>query len=223
MKNKLIYILTFFGLCLMVTACKKNDYIIGGDVHDPRVNMTTYDFLKSKPLFDTLSILIDKAGMKEEINGNNTFFAPTDYSIADLLAQRTRIIQLKYNNENIKYTLDSLPIPELRDSLRSHLFAGAINRESLSLGDKLFKSKSNEDFSILLEETDNYTGLLTTKPQYLYLVKVRNGLDPKLPNGEPDPSIPDEDKDIKELVQTSGIITTNGILHVLHNKHKFYW
>ncbi|MNR13085.1 hypothetical protein D3C85_1294710 [compost metagenome] len=87
----------------------------------------------------------------------------------------------------------------------------------------MFKSKSNEDFSILLVESNDYTGLLTTKPQYLYLVKVRNGLDLKLANGEPDPSIPDQDKDIRELTQTSGIITTNGILHVLHNKHKFYW
>ncbi|WP_342331173.1 fasciclin domain-containing protein [Pedobacter sp. FW305-3-2-15-E-R2A2] len=219
MKNKLVYILTFFGLCLIVTACKKNDYLIGGDVHDPRVNMTTYDFLKSKPLFDTLTRLIDKAGMKEEINGNTTFFAPTDYSIAELLARRTRIIQLKYNNENIKYTLDSLPVPELRDSLRSHLFEGAINRENLSLENKLFKSKSNENYSILLIETTAYTGTVTTKPQYLYLVRLRNGLDPKpLPD-----NYPDEDKDIQELTQTSGIITTNGILHVLNNRHKFYW
>nr|WP_294875830.1 fasciclin domain-containing protein [uncultured Pedobacter sp.] len=219
MKIKLSYILTLFSFCLAFTACKKNDYIIGGDLHDPHVNMTTYDFLKTKPLFDTLVVLIDKAGLKEEINGSNTFFAPTDYSIKALLARRTLVIQQKYQDENIKYTLDSLPIPELRDSLRSHLFAGKINREQLSLENKVFKSLSGEDFSILLKEVDSYTGPVTTKPQYLFLTKIRNGLDP-----DPIPDdYPDEDRDIIELVQTSGILTTNGVLHVLNNTHKFYW
>jgi hypothetical protein len=219
MKIKLSYILTLFSFCLVITACKKNDYIIGGDLHDPHVNMTTYDFLKTKPLFDTLVVLIDKAGLKDEINGNNTFFAPTDYSIKALLARRTLIIQQKYQDENIKYTLDSLPVPELRDSLRSHLFAGKINREQLSLENKVFKSLSGEDFSILLKQVDSYTGLVTTKPQYLFLTKIRNGLDP---NPIPDDYL-DEDRDIIELVQTSGILTTNGVLHVLNNTHKFYW
>jgi hypothetical protein len=181
--------------------------------------MTTYDFLKTKPLFDTLVVLIDKAGLKDEINGNYTFFAPTDYSIKALLARRTLIIQQKYQDENIKYTLDSLPVPELRDSLRSHLFTGKINREQLSLENKVFKSLSGEDFSILLKQVDSYTGLVTTRPQYLYLTKIRNGLDP---NPIPDDYL-DEDRDIIELVQTSGILTTNGVLHVLNNTHKFYW
>lgn len=219
MKIKLSYILTLVAFCVAFTACKKNDYIIGGDLHDPHVNMTTYDFLKTKPLFDTLVILIDKAGLKDEINGDNTFFAPTDYSIKSLLERRTLIIQQKYQDENIKYTLDSLPIPELRDSLRSHLFAGKINREQLALENKVFKSLAGEDFSILLKEVDDYTGLNTTKPQYLYLTKIRSGLDP-----DPIPDdYPDEDKDIIDLVQTSGILTTNGVLHVLNNRHKFYW
>ncbi|MEJ2901774.1 fasciclin domain-containing protein [Pedobacter panaciterrae] len=219
MKIKLSYILTLVAFCVAFTACKKNDYIIGGDLHDPHVNMTTYDFLKTKPLFDTLVVLIDKAGLKDEINGNNTFFAPTDYSIKALLARRTLIIQQKYQDENIKYTLDSLPVPELRDSLRSHLFTGKINREQLSLENKVFKSLSGEDFSILLKQVDSYTGLVTTRPQYLYLTKIRNGLDP---NPIPDDYL-DEDRDIIELVQTSGILTTNGVLHVLNNTHKFYW
>ncbi|WP_288880627.1 fasciclin domain-containing protein [Pedobacter panaciterrae] len=219
MKIKLSYILTLVAFCVAFTACKKNDYIIGGDLHDPHVNMTTYDFLKTKPLFDTLVVLIDKAGLKDEINGNNTFFAPTDYSIKALLARRTLVIQQKYQDENIKYTLDSLPVPELRDSLRSHLFTGKINREQLSLENKVFKSLSGEDFSILLKQVDSYTGLVTTRPQYLYLTKIRNGLDP---NPIPDDYL-DEDRDIIELVQTSGILTTNGVLHVLNNTHKFYW
>jgi len=219
MKIKLSYNLTLVAFCVAFTACKKNDYIIGGDLHDPHVNMTTYDFLKTKPLFDTLVVLIDKAGLKDEINGNNTFFAPTDYSIKALLARRTLVIQQKYQDENIKYTLDSLPVPELRDSLRSHLFTGKINREQLSLENKVFKSLSGEDFSILLKQVDSYTGLVTTRPQYLYLTKIRNGLDP---NPIPDDYL-DEDRDIIELVQTSGILTTNGVLHVLNNTHKFYW
>lgn len=217
MKPKNILFLAFV-IAIMATSCKKDKYIIGGSLHDPHVNMTTYDYLKTNRLFDTLLVLIDKAGMKEEINGNVTFFAPTDYSIKALLVRREEKLQQDMNDESLKYTLNDLPVPELRDSLRSHLFDGKITRESLSLSNKLFTSKSNEAFSIRLKEVSS-PGVVSTKPQLLYLVKLRNGLDPdQLPD-----DYPDENRDLSEMAQTSNIQTTTGVLHVLNNTHRFYW
>jgi len=217
MKTKYILFLAFV-IAIMATSCKKDKYIIVGSLHDPHVNMTTYDYLKTNRLFDTLLVLIDKAGMKGEINGNVTFFAPTDYSIKALLERREAKLQQDMNDESLKYTLNDLPVPELRDSLRSHLFDGKITRESLSLSNKLFTSKSNEAFSVKLIEASS-PGVVSTKPQLLFLIKLRNGLDPDpLPD-----NYPDDDKDLFVMAQTSNIQTTTGVLHVLHNTHRFYW
>jgi hypothetical protein len=201
----------FFG-------CKKDNYLTGGSVHDPHVNMTTYDYLKTNPIFDTLVLLIDKAGLKEEINGSGTFFAPTDFSIKTMLEIRTAEIVIKNNDENLKYTIDSLPVAELRDSLRAYLFADPINREQLSLNNKIYRNKVNEEFSVKLIESNDFTGAVSTKPKYLYLIKIRFGLDP-----DNNSSLPDEEKDLRESIQTSGILTTNGVLHVINNYHIFYW
>jgi len=46
--------------------------------------MTTYDWMKSNKygVFDTVLMLIDKAGVKDKINAQGvTFFAPTDYDV----------------------------------------------------------------------------------------------------------------------------------------------
>lgn len=217
MKMKYILIMAF-AVIAMASACKKDKYVIGGSLHDAHVNMTTYDYLKTNRLFDTLLVLIDKAGMKEEINGDVTFFAPTDYSIKALLKRREDKLRQDNNNENLKYNLSDLPVPELRDSLRSHLFTGKITRESLSLNNKLFTSKSNEPFVVKLIEQES-PGVVSNRPQILFLIKVRNGLDP-----DPVPeNYPTQDLDLYTFAQTSNIQTTTGVLHVLTNTHRFYW
>ena len=112
MKKYLIYL--FAIVCILVTSCKKDKHLTGGSTHNPKVNLSTYDYLKTNPLFDTLVQLIDRAGLKEEVNSAVTFFAPTDYSIRDLVLRRTDTIQIRNNNENLKYTIDSFPLSILK-------------------------------------------------------------------------------------------------------------
>ena len=216
MKKYLIYLLAI--VCVLGSSCKKDKHLTGGSTHDPKVNVSTYDYLKANPLFDTLVQLIDRAGLKEQVDGAVTFFAPTDYSIRDLMLRRTDTIQIRYNNENLKYTIDSFPVAELRDSLSAYLFDGSIERAGLSTNDKVFKNKVNEDFSVRLIETDSYTGVVSTAPLYVYLIRIRNGLDP-----QDNASVPLPDRDNRQLIQTSGILTTTGVLHVINNYHVFYW
>ncbi|WP_160718158.1 hypothetical protein [Chitinophaga solisilvae] len=206
---------------LLFAACKKDDHFIGGTPTDPyaKSNLTTYDYLKQNKLFDTLVLMIDRAGMKDEINGNVTFFASTNYSIKTLIDVRTKLIQLKYNNENIKYTLDSFPVMELRDSIRAYMYKGNVERRNLSLERQVFKNMVGEDFIIRLVETTDYSGIFSKPVQYLELTKIIDGQDPDpLPE-----NYPDARKDIADIIQTSGILTKTGVLHVLRNSHKFYW
>ena len=91
-------------------SCKKDDYFIGGSLHNAQFNGTTYEYLKTNPLFDTLLLLIDKTGLKDEVNAaNTTFFAPTDYAIKkyvkDIVQERKR---LETGDENLVFEFGEL-------------------------------------------------------------------------------------------------------------------
>ena len=204
---------------LLLAACKKDDYFIGGSHTSDHTELTTYDYLKANPLFDTLILLIDKAGLKETVNSDITFMAPTDYSIKQFLQARTAELQEANNDENLVYTIDSLKAPELRDSLMAYMFDGKIQRADLSLEQQVYKNKAGENFSIRLKKTDQYGDILSAGVRYIYVAKIINGLDPDpLPD-----DFPQDDRDIEDLLQTTGIITKTGVLHVLANTHAFYW
>ncbi|SEW38277.1 hypothetical protein [Chitinophaga arvensicola] len=205
-------------LTVLLAACKKDDHFIGGSVANDHTDLTTYDYLKANPDFDTLILLIDKAGLKETINSDVTFAAPTDYSIKLFLASRTKALQAATNNENIKYTIDSLKAPELRDSLLAYVFQGKIVRTDLSMDAQVYKNKVGEDFAFKLVN-GGFGGIFAAGVKLMAIVKVIHGLDP-VPR--PD-EFPDEDKDKEYTLQTTGIITKTGVLHVVQNNHVFYW
>ena len=206
-------------LIIGFSACRKEGKITGGSITDAHVNMTTYDYLKTNHLFDTLVLLIDKAGLKDTVNSAITFFAPTNYSIRALMDRRTDSIQTRDNDENIKYNLDSFDVAELKDSLRAYMFKGSITRDILGPDNNFYTNLIGQPFSVRLQESSDYTSdIINTRPKYMYLIKIINGVDP------PDnTNVPLEDRDQIESLQTTGILTTTGVLHVINNYHVFYW
>lgn len=206
-------------ITLLFAACKKDDHFLGGSPTNDHTDLTTYEYLKANPNFDTLILLIDKAGLKETVNSDVTFVAPTDYSIKQFLAFRTKLLQIEENDENITYTIDSLKAPELRDSLLAYVFTGKIVRADLSLESQVYKNKVGEDFAFKLTKNDGFGNIFSGGVKYMALTKVINGLDP---DPRPD-DYPEEDRDMQYTLQTTGIITKTGVLHVLQNNHVFYW
>ncbi len=206
-------------ITLLFAACKKDDHFLGGTPTNDHTDLTTYDYLKTNANFDTLILLIDKAGLKETINSDVTFVAPTDYSIKQFLGVRTTQLQKELNDENVKYTIDSLKAPELRDSLLAYVFSGKIVRADLSLESQVYKNKVGEDFAFKLIKAGGYDDIFSAGVKYMALTKLINGLDP-----DPRPNdYPEDDRDIQYTLQTTGIITKTGVLHVLQNNHVFYW
>lgn len=221
MNNKI-----FSGIIILMAvtflACKK-EYTIGGSVTDPHVDMTTYDYLKTNPLFDTLVLLIDKTGLKEEVNTSGTFFAFSDYSITNYIKVKEADLRVKRNDENLVYTFDSLDFSGLKDSLRAYLFKDAISRDNTTESGRLFKANDGELRLIRLVPSSDYTDgtVFSQRPKYIYFNKM-------IPyNGYPVPTdstgIPNlkPGQLLQTLCQTTGIITTTGILHVLSNYHTF--
>ncbi|MDO6431356.1 hypothetical protein Q4E93_12200 [Flavitalea sp. BT771] len=201
-----------------LTSCKKS-YIDDGGKSNPNVNMSTYDFLKSDTLFADLVHLIDRAGLKATVNGNITFFATTNYGVQNYLKAMKQRRAVELGDENITYTLDSIPLVNL-DSLKTYMFDGKINRDQITVQGKLYNSLfgpiPNVQYLIKMTRTLDYNAYLD-HVDYVTYYKVYGSRD----DLEPDPStIPPALIDVGAFCQTSGIVTTTGIVHVLNGYHR---
>lgn len=206
-----------------LVSCKKDSYKVDGGTHNPKVNMTTYDFLKSKPQFSSLVHLIDRAGLKETVNGNITFFATTNYSVDEFVKARYNRRAVELNDENIPYTLDSLPLKEIQDSLKMYMYTGDLGRDKLTTEGKYYQNLlgviPNVSFYIRLRRTQDY-GEYIDHVDYINFTKVIGTRDETVL----DPStIPANQKDMGYDCQTTGIITTTGTIHVLSNYHRLFF
>lgn len=209
---------------ITITSCQKDDYINdGGKILTGRVNMTTYDYLKSNPKFDSLIKIIDKAGMKDEINGDITFFATTNYGAAEYVSAKKQEKIAQVGDENIKFSIADLNPAELKDSLKTYMFSGKITRNQLNTEGRLFNSMlgpmNGITWLIKLRRANDYAAYLDYV-EYVNLTKVIGTRDDQ----EADPtSIPQDRRDITVDCQTSNIITTTGILHVIDNRHRLFF
>lgn len=218
----------FPGILILMTvvifSCKK-DYTIGGSITDPHVNMTTYDYLKTNPLFDTVLLLIDKTGLKDEVNASKTFFTFTDYAVTNYIKAKQEDLRTTRNDENLVYTFDSLDFAGLKDSLRAYMFSEEISRNNTTASGRLFKANDGELRFIQLIPSGDYTDgtVFSQRPNYLYFTKlIASEFNYPVPTDSTGiPSLKPEQLALRTVCQTSGIITTTGILHVLQNNHRF--
>jgi hypothetical protein len=221
MKKLKIFILLLFAATAYFS-CKK-DYSVGGDLFKANVNMTTYDYLKTNHAFDTLVMIINKMQLKDEVNGSGTFFALTNYSIHNFVLAKQAQLRIINNDENLVFTFDSLNFASLKDSLRAYMFKDKYTLDKLTQKGVYVRANDGELRLINKRPTADYTnGIFTTNPQYIFLTKVV----PLKPGGPVPVDIDgvgdvDPRQLLTTLCQTTGIITTTGIVHVLNNNHTF--
>lgn len=208
---------------VLIASCKKDSYKNDGGVSNAYVNMTTYDYLKSKPQFDSLVRIIDRAGLKDEVNGDITFFASTNYSIVEYVRAKKNKKAIELDDENIDFGIKDLNVKELNDSLKTYMFAGKINRDQITLDGKLYNSLlgplANVQYLIKFRRTFDYSSYVD-HVDYVTYTKVIGTRDDKELNQE---AIPESQKDRAIDCQTSGIITTTGIIHVLNGNHRLFF
>ena len=222
MKNILILISLVGGMWFVV-GCEKEGYKNDGGKSVAFVNMTTYDFLKSNPQFDSLVRIIDQAGLQEAINGDITFFATTNYGVADYVSAKKQQKIIEVGDENITFTIDDIPEAELSDSLKLYMYPGAVTRENLNTEGAYFENlmgmPDTARYRIQLDRQFSYSDFLDYV-DYLYFIKVIDTYDEE--ELEPD-LIPTGKTDLWEVCQTSGIMTTTGVVHVLNNNHRLFF
>lgn len=226
MKNIIKLIIVIAIANIMLASCKK-DYIIGGKLESTTTNLTTYDYLKNNrfKMFDTLLMLVDKAGLKDKINQKGiTFYAPTDFSINKYLAKRTKAAQIK--NIFAVYTIDTLMKYDLAgfaDSIGMYIIPKTITSGSLtSNGVILNTAMSGVQAVVSYEQTTDpnlgYNPAVNTIPQVEYYSLVIGTLPSTVVSADLDPSVA-----IRVLCQTSGLTTATGQLNVLSNSHTLYF
>lgn len=212
------------SLCIVLLfSCKKEDYKNDGGVHDAHVNMSTYDYLRSQKVFDSLVYLIDRAGLKDLVNSDVTFFAVTNYGVSSYVDIRQKRAAEQTGDENIPFNMDSIPVQELKDSLQLYMIKGKINREQMTrtgqLYDCILGNIPNKKLMINLLRTYPYSDYVSYVDMVNYTMVI-GGRDDQSP--DPD-QIPQSEKDNPAVCQTSGIITTTGVVHVLNGYHRLFF
>lgn len=219
-------------IVLLFSACKK-DYIIGGEIEDVNKykNTSTYDVLKTNPLYDTLVRLIDTAGLKDKINQDGiTFFAPSDYSILTYLNQRTLRVQATIN-ANAKFALDSLfyylrnNIKGTKDSLLMYMIKKPLLADNLTDVGTVYSTELARDTAIVsYEYTKNtslgYNSIVSSVPQIVYFTHLWYHYD--LSENNPAGKVPSA-IGVRTLVKTSFVATKNGVLNSLDNSHILFF
>lgn len=227
MKNIYKLFIVFVIAGFMLVACKKDNYLIGGKLENATTTLTTYDYLKNNrfKLFDTLLMLVDKAGLKDAINHQGiTFYAPTDFAINNYLAKKTAEVQRV--NPFAKYSVDTLikyDLDKFRDSLNVYIIPQKVIYSSLTQNGIVFNTeKSGSQAVISFEPTYDpnlgYTSAVSTPPKIEYYTFIKG----KLPVVVVASSIPDT-IGVRVLCQTSGLTTSTGQLNVLSNSHVLFF
>lgn len=218
-------------IALSVISCKK-DYIIGGSLANTQAyaNMSTYDVLKGNPLYDTLVMLIDTAGIKDQINQtNSTFFAPSDYSIYNYLEQRT--IGEQQANPYAQFGLDSLlyyvanNINGTRDSLLLYIVGQPLPYSAMSPTGAAYATGLPGDTVVVSYEftkdpTLGYNSISSTVPQVVYFTQLWYPY--AISTSTPADSITAQ-TGVRTLCTTSGIITKNGYMEALETSHVLFF
>lgn len=204
--------------CLLFTACKKDSYLTDGGLSNAHTDLSTYDYLAKQQfqLFDTVIAIIDHYNLKDEVNNAKTFFAPTDYAVANYLQKKLDSVRLI--DENNRYTLDDMYNDITIDSVRQYLFSETITVAAAAEVSVKYTTLGNTPAAILkIKQTDPSYYTWSKTPVYLlYYTKIVGTLD----TGTTDPNDPDADR--RSECQTTGILTSSGgVLHVLNNQHMF--
>lgn len=227
MKN-IIKLFMFFALTAIVfVACKKDNYLIGGSLESATTTQTTYDYLKSNryKMFDTLLLVIDKAGLKNVINQTGiTFYAPTNYSIKNYLQKKT--LEAQKVNPFAKYSIDTLikyDLNKFKDSINTYIVPQTVTYSALTENGVVFNTaKSGTKAVISFEKTYDsnlgYTSAVSTAPRIEYYTLIKGTLPATIVAKDIPSTV-----GVRVQCQTTGLTTATGQLNVLSNTHVLFF
>ncbi|QDH79128.1 hypothetical protein FKX85_08810 [Echinicola soli] len=207
MKRHLYILALAFGMM----SCIQDDYLVDGGVSSPEVGTDTYTFLQFHPHLDTLALLIERAGLIEEVNDENTLFAPNNLSIQKYVDEV--LAEMREVDPEAVYTVNDIPTDTLEKYMGGYIFPGKITREDMSERGEIVMAINGEERRISLEPREDYEDELSSFPEYVFITYKRGE------EWDEQGVIID---DQQSIVRTSNLISTNGVIHVLQGDHTLF-
>lgn len=212
----LLLALVSFGAC-------KDSYFIEDGINNGKLNMSTYEFLQSRPeLFDSVLMAINYADLQEYYKTENvTFFVPQNHSVYAAMKSINSFMKTKLVTNPSKTVKDSLNYP--RDTVLMEHISKEVWRSFLlnnTLADKRmlnsFKTPAEYHVSLSGEavgtviKADAWQGVEGAGAKVLSYQLFR-----------PSYSVANKIDSIQIRVITSDLQTKNGVVHVLDRQHEF--
>jgi hypothetical protein len=202
-------ILIILTLIMTLASCEQDAYLIDGGLSDPNVGTTTMNFLKSHPQLDTLALLLEKAGFDDDANGAVTLFAPNNLSIRNYV--NAVLSEMREINPLAVFTVNDIPVDTLTKYLGAYIIPTKVRREDMTKEGTIYTAVDGSMRRISLEPSlTSYSGNLSSPPEYVYYT-YKVGANWDLWDTYVD--------DMKVMVRTSNLISTNGVIHVLQGTH----
>ncbi len=212
---KLKYILLLLVVIASTAACKK-DYYKDGGVHTGKLNMTIYDFLKSRPFeFDTIVWILDKTGLADVVkNQNVTFLAPRDLNVVNYLKRKSGAKLDTINVETLRTAMSKYIIPNVK-----------IWRDSIPLTPGGSWATSLNGYKIFFDTwRQSYNGVPNAGPIFIKVWDPHGYADASR-RGKGKATWPETnyqyDPWVATDVITSNLEATNGVIHALSGSHTF--
>ncbi len=217
-KYVMIKLLPIVGILLLgailLNACKK-DYYIDTGLADPHYKGTIYDYLANNPLLlDTIAYIIERAGLKETLQKDSvTFFSPTDDAIRRAMDD---LNEYRYFSLEDSVFLKDIDPAVWKRFLSMYIMDGRHLAKDFARVDPNnvfaypginYVMQSGYIFNIGLIY-ENYNGVEAVGARLLRITDI--SFDPMTFKNNP-----------SEIVATSDIQPTNGVLHVLSTRHTF--
>ena len=104
-------IILILAVVLGITSCSQDDYLVDGGLSDGNLGVSTMEFLKSHYQLDTLAILIEKAGLVDQVNATSTLIAPNNLAIRSYV--KRVLAEMQKTDPQAKFTFNDISVDTL--------------------------------------------------------------------------------------------------------------
>lgn len=232
-------ILILICVTTVMVSCSQEDYVIGGETNELGVDKTTFEFLADFEETTKTAQIFEKAGMIDEINGDVTLIAPSNYAINRYLRRRNnRRLRLDPNSE--LWTVEDIPVEELKENLGMYIVDGDWWRETIPAeGIILPTHKEGDSIRLTLEESSmepgmawdgagtpglgyQYSNFMQTLPKKIF-VHYKRGENWELnPNERAGMNYGNPERDIVYQMLISDVLTNTGVVNVIYTPNASY-
>ncbi|TAN15106.1 MAG: hypothetical protein EPN37_10425 [Chitinophagaceae bacterium] len=227
------YVILIVGIFLI--SCSKNNYIIGGKKNPTnKVNETTYQFLESFPVTTETAQLIKRAGLTDEVNGDVTIIAPSNYAV-DRFLRRKNNRRLRLNPDTSLLTVSTIPVDTLQQ-LKMYIVDGKWWSKTIPKGGIVLPTHEPGDTILLYADSTSdsepgaawdgsgipglgyqYLNFMQTKPVKVYVHFKRGQYWEMTPQERLSMGYDNPECDQVYEMYISDVVTTTGVVHVIYS------